>query len=457
MNYLLTCQSGLIVNGVINALSTLNVSGDTTLNATNINGPLLVSTINRIDKTTPLIIYSASVPLPTEGTGSGAGLRLGWNCTGGGGECDLISMGQGGLGGFNFYTVNGAIAPCNLLVNLSPISMTLNSPFIPTSTTTFNLYHPTTTLGNNVLTNTTQYATVGYVNSTNGASILPSNNTWTGQNSFNSTLPTSTLTPTTSTQLTPKSYVDRAISTYAIQQFSQFGSYTSTLVGSPIPCTWKTIPIAQTQNITTTWCLYGTVLVSPNIVIPPPVDPVPVYVPPPAYVPAFYPNAFSVLKISVQQMDSNLAACGCCDFTTMIFWGRWCAPIINPQSYNCSFYPSTYNSAPNSNSLYNANNTIGYSTSGNASFPYINGTYCYNYRQYWSNPYTPVGYNFAGNPGLSFYGTLNSSNVGTLYLTMYQPTGSSTGGSFNYSLSVSLIDPGPFPVTLINSTINVNY
>ena len=120
--------TGLTVNVDINALSILNVS-----------------TINRIDKTTPLIIYSASVPLPTAGTGSGAGLRLGWNCTGGGGKCDLISMGQGGLGGFNFYTVNQAVLPCSLLLSLMPQSMTLNSPFIPTSTATFNSYHPTTT------------------------------------------------------------------------------------------------------------------------------------------------------------------------------------------------------------------------------------------------------------------------------------------------------------------------
>ena len=58
------------------------------------------------------------------------------------------------------------------------------APFTPQSTTAFNAFHPTTTLGNNISTNTTQYATVGYVNSNSGASILPSNNTFTGLNTF---------------------------------------------------------------------------------------------------------------------------------------------------------------------------------------------------------------------------------------------------------------------------------
>jgi len=168
--------------------STLNVTGITTTNATNIQGVLTVGTINNIAQTIPLVIYSGAVPLPTSGTGGNAGLMLGWNSTGGGGECDFISMGQGGMGGFNFYTVNSAVLPCNLLISLNPTSMTLNAPFNPTSTTTFNSYHPTTTLGSNISTNTSQYATVGYVNTTAGSSaLLASNNIWTGQNNFYNT------------------------------------------------------------------------------------------------------------------------------------------------------------------------------------------------------------------------------------------------------------------------------
>lgn len=58
------------------------------------------------------------------------------------------------------------------------------APFLPQSTSAFNFFHPTTTLGNNLSTNTTQYATVGYVNSSIPTSLLGLNNTWTGQNSF---------------------------------------------------------------------------------------------------------------------------------------------------------------------------------------------------------------------------------------------------------------------------------
>jgi hypothetical protein len=50
--------------------------------------------------------------------------------------------------------------------------------------TTFNTNHPTTSLGNNISTNTTQYATVGFVNSNSGTALLASNNTWTGSNAF---------------------------------------------------------------------------------------------------------------------------------------------------------------------------------------------------------------------------------------------------------------------------------
>ena len=69
----------------------------------------------------------------------------------------------------------------------------------------FNTNIPTTTL---TPSTSTQFATVGYVNSAIPPSLLGQNNTWTGTNTFNSSIPTTTLTPTTSTQLTPKSYVD---------------------------------------------------------------------------------------------------------------------------------------------------------------------------------------------------------------------------------------------------------
>ncbi len=80
-------------------------------------------------------------------------------------------------------------------VATNAMAMTVNTvqPFVnlsPQSTTTFNSFHPTTSLGNNISTNTTQYATVGYVNSSIPTSLLTTNNTWSGTNTFNSTLTT---------------------------------------------------------------------------------------------------------------------------------------------------------------------------------------------------------------------------------------------------------------------------
>jgi len=63
-------------------------------------------------------------------------------------------------------------------------NITIYKNLNPTSTTTFNASHPTTSLGNNISTNTTQYSTVGYVNSVSGPTLLTSNNTWTGTNGF---------------------------------------------------------------------------------------------------------------------------------------------------------------------------------------------------------------------------------------------------------------------------------
>ena len=65
------------------------------------------------------------------------------------------------------------------------ISGTLfTSNIIAQGTTTFNTNHPTTSLGNNISTNTTQYATVGYVNSNSSTALLIANNIWTGSNAF---------------------------------------------------------------------------------------------------------------------------------------------------------------------------------------------------------------------------------------------------------------------------------
>ena len=101
-----------------------------------------------------------------------------------------------------FQASTGAITP---LINLNP-----------TSTTTFNAFHPTTSLGNNISTNTTQYATVGYVNANGGASLLASANIWTNTNAYNTSIPTTSLTPSVSTQFSTVGYVTSAITSASL-------------------------------------------------------------------------------------------------------------------------------------------------------------------------------------------------------------------------------------------------
>ena len=75
--------------------------------------------------------------------------------------------------------------------NAMAMTATTVQPFVnfsPQSTSTFNVSHPTTSLGNNISTNTTQYATVGYVNASIPASLLGTNNTWTGTNTYSNTV-----------------------------------------------------------------------------------------------------------------------------------------------------------------------------------------------------------------------------------------------------------------------------
>ena len=69
----------------------------------------------------------------------------------------------------------------------------------------FNAFLPTSTL---TPTTGTQLTTKTYVDGAIPASLIGQNNTWTGTNAFNTSLPTSTLTPTAPTQLITKTYAD---------------------------------------------------------------------------------------------------------------------------------------------------------------------------------------------------------------------------------------------------------
>jgi hypothetical protein len=106
-------------------------------------------------------------------------------------EGSTMIMGPNGISTaitLNCGDASGVGSTC-LTINTSAVSPNVN--LNPLSTTTFNVSHPTTTLGNNISTNTTQYATVGYVNASIPvipASLLSTNNTWTGTNTYSNSV-----------------------------------------------------------------------------------------------------------------------------------------------------------------------------------------------------------------------------------------------------------------------------
>ena len=140
------------------------------------------------------------------------------------GAFSMTSSQQGNTTYFNSNGISTSIAfPCGNASGVLTNALLLNAnfvapyaPLIPQSTTAFNFFHPTTTLGNNLSTNTTQYATVGYVNGSIPTSLLGLNNTWTGTNAFNTSIPTTTLTPSTSTEFATVGYVSSAITSASI-------------------------------------------------------------------------------------------------------------------------------------------------------------------------------------------------------------------------------------------------
>ena len=153
------------------------------------------------------------------------------------GAFSMTSSQQGNTTYFNSNDISTSVAfPCGNASGVLTNVLLLNTNFVapyapltPQSTTAFNFFHPTTTLGNNISTNTTQYATVGYVNSST-ASLLNSANVWTNTNTFNTSIPTTTLTPSTSTQFSTVGYVTSAISSASLlplnNTFTGLNTYT---------------------------------------------------------------------------------------------------------------------------------------------------------------------------------------------------------------------------------------
>ena len=303
----------------------------------------------------------------------------------------------------SFYNIFGASATLsNLSVgnNLTTVNLAVSN------TTTFNGSHPTTTLPLPTLSN--QYATVGYVSSVLSTSGIISN-------------------------------------------FTRFGtfSYTSNSAGATDICTF---PIAQTTNISS-WCLYNTnstpnnyASYSTTLIAPTP--------------PTTAQNqyGFSTIRINIQVMDALLSSCINTQFDTMIFFGRWNNPYWPPtdsvlKTNNCTF-PTTISVAGNPNyyAYYLANNTIGTPGTSSNVFNSI-GSYSRVFRQYYTST------SIADLGLLSFWGTLNSSDVGTFYMSITPPTVTTTGTLF-YNISVELIGPSPVGLpatTLINNANNVSY
>ena len=194
----------------LTATGTINALNITVNNNANIVGSLTVPTIinSFINSGSNLFLISSGGTILQTATTTNTGLEIGWNNRANGvGETDYINCSSVGAGGHNFYNANSLTVP-TYLGGISSVGFTsvgiitgtsfqatnssLTSNFYAVQTgnvnvsgfTTFNVNHPTTSLGNNISTNTTQYATVGYVNSNSAGTLLTANNTWTGTNSF---------------------------------------------------------------------------------------------------------------------------------------------------------------------------------------------------------------------------------------------------------------------------------
>jgi hypothetical protein len=129
---------------------------------------------------------------------------------------------------------------------------------------TFNTSLPTSTL---TPSSSSQLITKAYADATYTASggttlsaVQSNNNTWIGTNAFNTSLPTSTLTPSTSTQLVTKTYVDTQVAT---KQASL--SSTSTNAISCLSVTTPTISLNGSDLTTTLSGKQPTITSSTNL------------------------------------------------------------------------------------------------------------------------------------------------------------------------------------------------
>ena len=107
---------------LLNALpisSYSSMSQDASGNITMMNNLTVDGNISGGSVTTSSVSYGSGnlnmfSDWPSSGTGSNIGLGLYWDYFTGTGEVDLLGIGQGGAGGFSFFSVNSAGGPVNL-------------------------------------------------------------------------------------------------------------------------------------------------------------------------------------------------------------------------------------------------------------------------------------------------------------------------------------------------------
>jgi len=138
-----------------------------------------------------------------------------------------------------------------------------------TGTNSFNTNLPTSTQS---VTSSTQLTTKSYVDTAiSGISTvsLSGTNAWTGTNSFNTNLPTSTQSVTSASQLTTKSYVDTkaALLAAATNAFLGNCSFNSYLPTSTVTPAGATDLITKTFADTTYLASGGTAAVATNVVV----------------------------------------------------------------------------------------------------------------------------------------------------------------------------------------------
>lgn len=256
-NYLtLTVADSRYLQSTGNPLSTainttfqnqLTVSGSTSLMNTTITGIQNYGSSSYIDLNNCYFDGTNTTSLPS-GTSTKPGLAILWNTSSGIGNTCFLNYGQGGSGGYTFYKVNSSQLPTLLL------TIDSNGNIIPrgyldlTGTSSIK-----TSAG--LITNTLlgySYGLTGNIqtqinNIISSTVLLSGSNAWTGTNTYNTYLPTSSLTPTSSNQLVTKSYCDTNFLTSS--SLTTINSNISTLQTNTTGITYSSPNLSINENV----------------------------------------------------------------------------------------------------------------------------------------------------------------------------------------------------------------